>query len=222
MRRIPEPELMDSEAQTQAYAEADFADSNALFVESFLGRFPDLSSSGKLIDLGCGPADICIRLANALPGWTITGLDAGPNMLRQARRAIAAAGLEEGIQLHLSHLPDTGLPGQTFGGVVSNSLLHHLPRPEILWDSVLSLAAPGAAVTVMDLERPKSTDDAEAIVEQYASGAPDILREDFYNSLLAAYTPQEIAQQLEAAGLNALNIDRPSDRHWLVSGRLPA
>lgn len=222
MKRIPEPELMDSEAQTQAYADADFADSNTLFVETFLARIPDLPGTGKLVDLGCGPADICVRLARALPGWSITGLDAGPNMLRQASRAVSAAGLEEVILLHLSHLPDTGLPERSFDAVISNSLLHHLPSPKILWDSVHRLARPGAAVAVMDLARPDSPQAAAAIVQQYASEAPDILREDFYNSLLAAYTVEEIARQLEESGLGSLGVERPSDRHWMVSGRLPA
>ena len=35
MERKPEPELMDSEEQTQAYAEADFEESNALFTRRF-------------------------------------------------------------------------------------------------------------------------------------------------------------------------------------------
>jgi len=34
MKRRPEPELMDSEAQTRAYAEADFEEANNLFAES--------------------------------------------------------------------------------------------------------------------------------------------------------------------------------------------
>ena len=35
MKRRPEPELMDSEAQTRAYAEADFEEFYNLFTEKF-------------------------------------------------------------------------------------------------------------------------------------------------------------------------------------------
>ena len=103
MDRRPEPELMDSEAQTHAYAVADFSDANALFTESFLERFADLPAQGALIDLGCGPADICLRLAERLPAWRITGLDAGENMLRRAREAIEShdAGDGHDVQCHL-------------------------------------------------------------------------------------------------------------------------
>ena len=46
-----------------------------------------------------------------------------------------------------------------------------------------------------------------------------MLKEDFYNSLLAAFTPAEVEDQLAAAGLS-LEIETISDRHLLVSGRL--
>ena len=52
MKRNPEPELMDSETQTLAYAGADFNESNSLFVGRFLERFADLPEYGRLADLG--------------------------------------------------------------------------------------------------------------------------------------------------------------------------
>jgi hypothetical protein len=72
----------------------------------------------------------------------------------------------------------------------------------------------------MDLARPESEAEAQDLVDRYAEGAPDILREDFYNSLLAAYTMDEIRAQLRDAGLNSLEVAPASDRHWVVSGRL--
>jgi ubiquinone/menaquinone biosynthesis C-methylase UbiE len=222
MDRKPEPELMDSEAQTLAYAHADFAESNQLFTDHFLDAFPDLPSSGCMADLGCGPADICIRLARELPGWRIHGLDAGHNMLKRAAEAVGAAGLQQRITLRHSHLPDAGLAEHGFDAIVSNSLLHHLPEPKTLWQSALRLAAPGAPLMVMDLLRPDNEQRAAELVEAYAPDAPPILREDFYHSLLAAYTIEEVAMQLQAAGLEQCQISLPSDRHWLVRGRAPA
>jgi ubiquinone/menaquinone biosynthesis C-methylase UbiE len=222
MKRTPEPELMDSQAQTRAYAEADFSDSNALFVSSFKTSFPDLGPQGRLIDLGCGPADICIRLANRYPGWQITGLDAGENMLKRAASAIMAAGMQEQVRLRHCRLPDDGLNGEFFDAVVSNSLLHHLPEPQTLWQTIVRIGRPGAAVTVMDLRRPHDEDQAAELVRLYAADAPDVLREDFYHSLLAAYTSAEVEGQLLRAGLQQLKLSLPSDRHWIVTGRLAA
>jgi ubiquinone/menaquinone biosynthesis C-methylase UbiE len=220
MKRIPEPELMDSEEQTLAYAEADFEESNSLFVSEFLDRFPDLGDSGKLADLGCGPGDIAIRTALALPGWQVTGIDAGENMLQRAREHPGYPGVADRVRFHLAYLPDPSLAANSWNALISNSLLHHLPDPQVLWNSIGQLATPGAAVQVMDLARPDSQAAAMALVDRYAEGAPDILREDFYNSLLAAYTVEEITQQLAQAGLESLEATTISDRHWLVSGTL--
>ncbi len=222
MERRPEPELMDSEAQTLAYAQADFAESNQLFTASFLSAFSELPASGQLADLGCGPADICIRLSRRLTGWHITGVDAGENMLRRAREAIGEAGLGNRIGLRHSHLPDENLGRSRFDAITSNSLLHHLPDPMTLWRSTRQLARPGAPVMVMDLLRPENEQRAAELVDTYAADAPEILKEDFHNSLLAAYTLEEISGQLEQAGLAHFQVSQPSDRHWLAHGLTPS
>ena len=59
---------------------------------------------------------------------------------------------------------------------------------------------------------------AQAIVDHYAAGAPDILRRDFYNSLLAAFTEDEVTAQLARMNLTRLLLDVPDDRHWVVGG----
>jgi cyclopropane fatty-acyl-phospholipid synthase-like methyltransferase len=222
MERRPEPELMDSEEQTQAYAAADFEESNELFAGSLLTLFPKLPDAGHLADLGCGPADICIRMAKRLPGWRITGIDAGENMLKRADEAVRALGLNDRIALRQAYLPDPDLGHKMFDAITSNSLLHHLPDPMTLWESARQLGRDDAPVMVMDLLRPADEVAAAGLVEAYAADAPPILREDFYNSLLAAYTVTEITQQLERAGLGHFEVTRPSDRHWLAAGRLPA
>jgi ubiquinone/menaquinone biosynthesis C-methylase UbiE len=219
MKRRPEPELMDSEAQTVAYAGADFTEANSLFTRTFQQRFPTLAASGCMADLGCGPGDIAIRMACALPGWKVTGIDAGENMLERARERLAGESLDDRVSFRLAYLPDPSLAASAWDAVISNSLLHHLPNPQVLWDSVLALAAPEAAVQVMDLMRPDSESEACRLVDLYAGDAPDILRDDFYNSLLAAYTVNEVSDQLLKAGLDRLGIETASDRHWIVSGK---
>lgn len=218
MHRIPEPELMDAPEQARAYAEADFSEPNQLFTDAVRANV-DPDAGGRLIDLGCGPGDICLRLATALPTWHITGLDAGPNMLALARQAVARAGLEHRIELQCARLPEACPPGP-FDAVVSNSLLHHLPDPMSLWHSVARLAGPGGYVQIMDLHRPDSTARAHWLVDQHAADAPPVLREDFYNSLLAAWTIEEVRSQFEAAGLGHLRLSRPTERHWMASGHI--
>ena len=222
MQRVPEPELMDAPAQVRAYAEADFSSSNQFFVDHLLDQ-PAVrvvaQTPGELIDLGCGPGDIALRLARVLPEWTIIGLDAGPNMLKTARSGAQAAGLAHRVHFRHSYLPDPKLPASHFPLIVSNSLLHHLPDPNTLWQTITHIAATGAWVQVMDLDRPADDAHCRRLVDEYAADAPEVLRTDFFNSLKAAWTAEEVQAQAARAGLK-LDVRRVSDRHWLASGRI--
>ncbi len=220
MQRIPEPELMNDEAQARAYAEADFEAPHGYFIELFQQTFPALSLSGCVLDLGCGPADISLRFARAFPDCVIHAVDAAQAMLAYADKAVQQANLAERIRLLPGYLPHARLPHRSYDVVISNSLLHHLANPMSMWRSVQEYAAPGAPVFIMDLMRPPSAALAQALVAEYAAEEPPILQHDFYHSLLAAYTPEEVEQQLKSLAL-PLSVRVVSDRHLVVSGTMP-
>ncbi|HEX9419829.1 MAG TPA: class I SAM-dependent methyltransferase, partial [Methylomirabilota bacterium] len=90
MDRILEPELMTDAAQALAYAEADFAQVNQGFVDRFRACFPK-AAGGSMVDLGCGPGDIPVRFARALPGFSITAVDGSEPMIALAEKAVKAA-----------------------------------------------------------------------------------------------------------------------------------
>ena len=209
---------MDDPEQALAYARADFEQENQGFVDRFVQFYPDFTE-GHVLDLGCGPGDIPIRLARALPKIRITALDASAPMIRLAEEAVLAAGLENRITLHCARFQTHAIKDQA-DAAISNSLLHHLANPLKFWYALKQCLQPGAYVLVMDLLRPDSPDAARAIVEQYAAGEPPILQRDFYNSLLAAFTEDEVAAQLAELNLSRLLIDVVDDRHWIVGGRL--
>ncbi|MDO8356536.1 MAG: class I SAM-dependent methyltransferase [Nitrospirota bacterium] len=216
MNRTLEPELMEDDAQVQAYAAADFSQENQGFVDLFREYFPEFSG-GHVLDLGCGPGDIPIRLARAVPGCRITAVDASSPMIRLAEDRVRQAGLSDRITFRCERFQD--LAGANMAdAAMSNSLLHHVPNPLQFWHKIRVAVKPGSPVLVMDLLRPESPGEAQAIVDRYASGAPDILRRDFYNSLLAAFTEDEISAQLAQMNLTRLIIDVPDDRHWVVGG----
>lgn len=220
MQRIPEPELMDDEAQALAYAEADFEAPHSYFIELFQQTYPALNVNGCVLDLGCGPADISLRFAKAYPECELHGIDGAAAMLALGEQAVQRARLQGRIRLQQGYLPGAGLPLQQYSVVISNSLLHHLADPMTLWQTVQEYAAPAAPVFVMDLMRPASTLQAQALVDEYAAEEPEVLQHDFYHSLLAAYTPQEVQQQLSVLAL-PLTVQVVSDRHLVVTGRMP-
>ena len=223
MQRRPEPELMDDPVQAAAYAGADFSEPHGLYVEHCLafvaGQGLEIRS---VLDLGCGPADITVRLAQALPDARIMAVEAAEAMLDLACERVADEGLIERIELVQGHVPDCELPEDGFDLVVSNSLLHHLEDPHGLWRTILAQGRPGAGVFVMDLRRPATLEQARQLADDYAGDEPEVLYRDFYHSLCAAYRPDEVEAQLADHGLAAcLTVTVPSDRHLVVSGRLP-
>ena len=220
MNRIPEPELMNDPAQAAAYAAADFEAPHNHFIELFAACFPGERVTGRVLDLGCGPGDIALRFARAHPGCEVEGVDGAVAMLAAGEARLAASGLAGRVRLRRAYLPDDSLPRAAYHTVISNSLLHHLRDPSTLWQAVRHAAAPGAAVLIMDLRRPDSRPQAEALVADYAAGEPPVLQRDFFHSLLAAYRVEEVVEQLAVAGL-PLAVEQVSDRHLLVHGRMP-
>ena len=217
MERIVEPELMDDPLQARAYAEADFDRSDQAFTERFLALLgqpfplarprppaPALVSApgAGIVDLGCGPGNISFRLAAALPRARVLGLDGAASMVALAadhqQRHPGAWPQLRFQQLKLP-LADPAALGGPFAAVVSNSLLHHLHDPQVLWQAVGQLAAPGATIYIKDLRRPASAAAADALTERHAAGAAAVLRRDFRASLAAAFTAAEVETQLARA-----------------------
>lgn len=216
MERVLEPELMDDPKQAEAYARADFSEENQGFVDRFRDYFPDFSE-GRILDLGCGPADIPIRFAKQYPACQVVGVDASAPMIRLGEQAVKQAGLADRITLRCERF-EAVAGANIVDGAISNSLLHHLPNPLQFWHKLRQLVKSGSPVLVMDLLRPDSTEEAQAIVDRYAGGESEILRRDFYNSLLAAFTEDEVTTQLARMNLTRLLIDVIDDRHWIVGG----
>ncbi len=222
MKRRPEPELMDEAEQALAYAEADFSEPDARFIALLEQQAPGSLEWVRALDLGCGPGNVLLRFLRAYPEATCDGLDGSQAMLAHAQAALdGLPGLAKRARLLCDCLPSERLEQHAYDLVLSNSLLHHLHDPQVLWQSIRQAGRPGALVQVMDLMRPASAGWAEALVATYADEAPEVLRNDFRNSLFAAFEPQEVVAQLQEAGLDTLEVGVVSDRHLAVFGRLP-
>ena len=219
MQRIPEPELMDEPEQAAAYAAADFAEAHSRIVAAFEQFFPQVEVAGPVLDLGCGPGDIGFRFAVRFPDCEIFGVDGAAEMLALARERKAAESLVgQRVNFIEGLLPGAPIPGLAYAAIISNSLLHHLHNPAVLWEAINRYASRGTHIFIADLYRPQSAIEAQRLVDQYAAGEPEVLRRDFYHSLFAAFEPGEIETQLAAADLHELSVDVLTDRHLIVHG----
>lgn len=219
MDRQPEPEYMDLPDEAMAYAGADFADVNQAFVERLVELAGD-AERALALDLGTGPGDIPLRLLRLRPDWRIVALDASLPMLQHTR---ANAQRERQTQCVYPLLADAKwcpFPAAAFDIVFSNSILHHVTDVASFWSEVGRVARPGALIFLRDLARPASLEAARAIVHQHSANESSLLQEEFYRSLLAAYTVPEVRAQLDQAGLTTLSVEMVSDRHLDIAGHL--
>jgi len=54
---------------------------------------------------------------------------------------------------------------------------------------------------IFDFLRPENTDQAKSIVEYYASNESKLFQQDYYNSLLASFSLEEIEEQIKDTNL---------------------
>lgn len=217
MYRTPEPELMEDQHQVKAYAEADFSEPHNRFIE-LISKYIDSEFSGKALDLGCGPGDISFRFAQKYPNCTIDAVDGSKPMLDYGEKRLTPE-LARQINFIHARIPfKVALPG-SYDVIFSNSLLHHLSDPQILWQTIKACANANTSIFIMDLLRPESEVAANQLVNEYAVNEPDILKHDFYHSLLAAFTLDEIKLHLTKVQLN-LAVEPIADRHVFITGKL--
>lgn len=218
MRRILEKEIMDDKEGALAYAKADMSKSNQFFVDKLLQKYS--KNLNNVLDIGCGPADIPVRLVKAKPDVNITAVDASDKMIELAKNNVNKEKYESQIKLMRAYLPGLPFLPHSFDTVISNSLLHHLPDPMLFWKEIKLLGKKGSIIFVMDLFRPDSPEKAKEIVEREAPSAPKVHKEDFYNSLLASFKLKEIKEQLSSANLPNVSAEIVSDLHWLAAGTI--
>lgn len=218
MKRIPEPELMDDSEHALAYGRADFEEPHSNFIKLLKQHYNLPHGINTVLDMGCGTGDITFRVGRAFPDSVIDAVDGSAAMLFYANEELIKKPEFEGRIHFLPCRIQEFTPDKSYDLIVSNSLLHHIPDPADFWRAVKRLSTAGTRVFIMDLIRPGTAEEARRLVETYSPDEPEILKRDFYNSLLAAFEAGEVKRQLEEAGLGGFEVARASDRHLIVYG----
>lgn len=219
MNRIPEPELMVQADQIEAYAKADFDEPHSNFIKIFKDKFSDQNILGLVLDLGCGTGDITFRYTEAFSDTIIHAIDGSHGMVNYANKLLSEKpNIQKRITFINSKIDDYE-SDEKYSFIISNSLLHHLPDPMVLWDLINNVGTKTTKVFIMDLLRPSNLEEVKLLVEKYAQDEPDILKRDFHRSLLSAFNLNEVENQLKIAKL-ILEVKQVGDRHLIVYGEL--
>lgn len=220
MKRILEPELMDTLEDARQYNRMDHADVNRTLVDDLLSFADQCESDGfdglgtDVVDLGTGTALIPIELCRRRPEVNVTAVDDAVNMLELAIYNVEAAGLRQRISLVKDDAKSLSLEGGLFDAAICNSLIHHLPDPQACFDQMDRVTAEGGIIFVRDLVRPDSTEQAQRWVKHYAGNETEYCQRLFFDSLQAALTQTEVQQMVSHLGYDDRTVTMTSDRHW--------
>ena len=211
--RVLEPEVMTGAEEASEYDEMDFSETDQLFAE----RAAELARGAKVIvDIGCGNAKIPLAMCRLLDGnASVCAVEMSAEMLAVAARNRT----REGVSLSRLHLVTGDAKRLPFaeasaGMVTSNSLVHHIPDPHVVFREIARIARRGAPILIRDLVRPESEAGFEQLLETHAAQSSRLQRMLFGDSLRAALTVDEVRQMLNACGLADVAVARITDRHW--------
>jgi ubiquinone/menaquinone biosynthesis C-methylase UbiE len=88
-----------------------------------------LMDQGQAVDLGGGPGDLALKLAQMAPALDVTGVDLSDGMLAQARERARQAGLEKRVSFRKGDVATIPFPDDALDLVVSTLSLHHWSDP---------------------------------------------------------------------------------------------
>ena len=214
LKRILEPEVMDSETEALEYDQMDFTEVNHDFAQLASTLAPAIAN---VLDIGTGTARIPIILSNIRPQWRITAIDLAFSMLQLAEKNVRAAEKTKQIRLELIDGKKMPYPDNSFDLVISNSLVHHLPEPIIFLAEIQRVVKPEGSVLIRDLLRPESLLQLDEIVRQANLGDYSPHQEKlFRDSLHAALTLEDVREMVKEIGWNQARIYQSSNRHWTL------
>jgi ubiquinone/menaquinone biosynthesis C-methylase UbiE len=134
---------LDYDALAQDYAQHRAVHPGVL---KHLIRTANLTSTSRVLDVGCGPGNYLLALQKAT-GCSCWGVEPSPQMLAQARQRARTARLQRGWAEQLDH------PAGTFDLVFSVDVIHHVGDPPAYYRQAHRVLKEGGQVcTVTDSE----------------------------------------------------------------------
>jgi ubiquinone/menaquinone biosynthesis C-methylase UbiE len=230
MKRVLEPEVMDTPEEAADYDTMDHGAVNLKFCEDLLAAAGPDAFEGAILDVGTGTALIPMALCDLTKNVGIVAIDLATNMLALAKKHVDARGLNDRITLLAVDAKSMPFKDGEFAAVISNSIVHHIPSPASVLAESLRVTKPGGLVFIRDLHRPADDDEVERLVALYGGEPPldpaqrdsyDHQRMLFRDSLKAALTIDEVKALATEVGMKNADVRMTSDRHWTLTYAKP-
>lgn len=120
----------------------EFADDRARPADDLMARL-NLDVAGGVMDLGCGPGNLTVKLKQRWPTRPVTGLDSSSEMLTKARTSPGAG--------NITWTPgdiSAWSPSERFALVFANAALHWVPDHASIFPRLMHAVAAGGRLAV--------------------------------------------------------------------------
>ncbi|MDE6288771.1 MAG: bifunctional demethylmenaquinone methyltransferase/2-methoxy-6-polyprenyl-1,4-benzoquinol methylase UbiE [Muribaculaceae bacterium] len=114
------------------------------------------ASPGYIIDIATGTGDFAISLAKAIPGARVRGLDLSEGMIEIGRRKLAAAGLDDRVELLAGDCLDSPFPAGEADAVTAAFGVRNFADLQAGYRAFYDMLRPGGLVCVIELSTPAS------------------------------------------------------------------
>jgi len=176
----------------------------------FLYRLKRHEPRGTLLDAGCGPGYLTIKIAKEFPQLDVMGVDVSDDALKIAAghaRLLARGCSPRFLEADVNQLP---LEDSSVDFVVSTLSLHHWPYPDVSFREIYRVLRPQGQLLIFDLRRdmPCFLFWVVRFGQRYVAPPPIRRTNGGVGSVWSSLTPGEIDAVLSASQFREWRVRR--------------
>jgi ubiquinone/menaquinone biosynthesis C-methylase UbiE len=130
-----------------------------------------LACAPAVLDLGCGPGALALRLARRSPDRTVTGVDLSPAMVRMARARAVWEGSAERVRFTEGNAAALPFDDGSFDLVVSTLSLHHWRDRTAALREIRRVLKPGGRAWIWDIRKDTTPETEREARRRYGAMA---------------------------------------------------
>ncbi len=194
---------MDSPESVREFAEyGNFKTPLGMTYLLYAAHICEVISPGDLVlDLGCGPGNLLLLVAQLNPHSKFIGMDLSEVMLAEAKVAAQNLGVKNirFVKGDMTNLEK--ITSQSIDACCSTLAMHHLPslfHLNSMFREIARVLKPQGGLFLTDYGRFKSEETMRFVAYKYQNRQSQLLTIDYFNSLKASFSFQEIKNCFES------------------------